>query len=106
MYGLFPVKLRTHIGPPIHPQPGQTAEQLASQTVQALEQMIATHQAGTTLQRIRSEHDFNLTGTLLVVVQELPGSLATALVARLPDSTGRLSRSSSWSNLAGAAPEE
>jgi len=81
MYGLFPVKLRTHIGPPIHPQPGQTAEQLASQTVQALEQMIATH-------------------------QELPGSLATALVARLPDSTGRLSRSSSWSNLAGAAPEE
>ena len=44
--------------------------------------------------------------TLTGGVQELPGSLATALVARLPDSTGRLSRSSSWSNLTGAAAEE
>ena len=44
MYGLFPVKLRTHIGAPIYPEPGVTPEQLSARVVAAVEQMICQHQ--------------------------------------------------------------
>ena len=44
MYGVFPVKLKTHIGSPIYPKPGMTPEELRQQTVDAMEAMIAQHQ--------------------------------------------------------------
>ena len=44
MYGLFPVKLKTHIGSPIYPKPGMTPEELSKLTVEAMENMIAKHQ--------------------------------------------------------------
>ena len=44
MYGLFPVKLKTHIGSPIYPTPGMTPEELAKLTVEAIEGMISQHQ--------------------------------------------------------------
>ena len=44
IYGLFPVKLKTHIGRPIYPSPGTTPEQLANITKQAMEDLIAEHQ--------------------------------------------------------------
>jgi len=74
MYGLFPVKLKTHIGSPIYPTPGMTPEELAKLTVEAIEGMISQHQV-------------------------LPGNLGQALVGRI-DTEGRLSRSHSKNNLA------
>ena len=44
MYGLFPVKLKTHIGAPIYPSPGVTPEELSKQVVSAVEELIAQHQ--------------------------------------------------------------
>ena len=44
MYGVFPVKLRTHIGSPIYPKPGMTPEELRELTVEAMENMISQHQ--------------------------------------------------------------
>ncbi|CAH8595666.1 unnamed protein product [Dicrocoelium dendriticum] len=43
-YGYFPVKLRTYIGDPIYPQEGETPEQLAQRTKQAMAELIRTHQ--------------------------------------------------------------
>ena len=43
-YGLFPVKLKTHIGAPIYPSPGVTPEELSKQVVSAVEELIAQHQ--------------------------------------------------------------
>ena len=74
MYGLFPVKLRTHIGAPIYPREGQTPEELSRETCEAVRQMIAEHQV-------------------------LPGTITQALAARMEDG-GRLSRSSSRLSLA------
>ena len=44
MYGLFPVKLRTHIGAPIYPRPGVTPEELSRQVLVAVEELISQHQ--------------------------------------------------------------
>ena len=44
MYGLFPVKLKTHVGSPIYPKPGMTPEQMRQLTVDAMEKLIAQHQ--------------------------------------------------------------
>ena len=44
MYGLFPVKLRTHIGSPIYPSPGITPEELSKQTSEAIQALINNHQ--------------------------------------------------------------
>ena len=44
MYGLFPVKLRTHIGSPIYPRPGVTPEELSRQVLVAVEELISQHQ--------------------------------------------------------------
>ena len=44
MYGLFPVKLKTHVGSPIYPTPGMTPEELSRLTIEAVEKMIAEHQ--------------------------------------------------------------
>lgn len=44
MYGLFPVKLRTHIGSPIYPTPGMTPEELSKQTSEAIQLLINNHQ--------------------------------------------------------------
>ena len=74
MYGLFPVKLRTHIGAPIYPRAGQTPEELSRETCEAVRGMIASH-------------------------QQLPGTITQALAARMEDG-GRLSRSSSRLSLA------
>ncbi|KAH9278631.1 Transmembrane protein 68 [Echinococcus granulosus] len=43
-YGYFPVKLRTHIGDPIYPRIGETDEQLADRTREAIEDMILRYQ--------------------------------------------------------------
>ena len=77
MYGLFPVKLRTHIGAPIYPSPDMTPEQLNKLAVEAIEKLIAEHQV-------------------------LPGTLTQALAARIDDS-GRLSRASSRMSLSSTA---
>ena len=74
MYGLFPVKLRTHIGVPIYPRPGMTPEELSKETCEAVQQMIDEHQV-------------------------LPGTITQALAARREDG-GKLSRSSSRLSLA------
>jgi len=74
MYGLFPVKLKTHIGTPIYPKPGMTPEELSKLTVEAVEKMISQHQM-------------------------LPGNLGQALAGRI-DSEGKLSRNHSKNNLA------
>ena len=47
MYGLFPVKLRTHIGAPIYPTPDMTPEDLNKRAVEAVEKLIAEHQVNT-----------------------------------------------------------
>jgi len=60
MYGVFPVKLKTHIGSPIYPKPGMTPEELRQLTVDAMEAMIAQHQT-------------------------LPGNLGQALAGRVYD---------------------
>ena len=44
MYGLFPVKLKTHVGSPIYPTPGMAPEELRQLTVDAMEKLIAQHQ--------------------------------------------------------------
>ena len=44
VYGSFPVKLKTHIGSPIYPQPGMTPEELSNLTLKAVENMIQEHQ--------------------------------------------------------------
>jgi len=44
VYGVFPVKLDTHIGQPIFPRPGMTSRELADQTIQAMQAMISEHQ--------------------------------------------------------------
>jgi len=44
VYGLFPVKLRTHLGKPIYPTPGMKPEEMVSLTSSALRQMIDKHQ--------------------------------------------------------------
>jgi len=44
MYGVFPVKLTTHIGKPIYPAEGMTDKELAALTVQTMEDMIAQYQ--------------------------------------------------------------
>ena len=55
MYGLFPVKLRTHIGAPIYPEAGVTPEQLSARVVAAVEQMICQHQVlPATLSQVRA----------------------------------------------------
>ncbi|KAF5400339.1 Transmembrane protein 68 [Paragonimus heterotremus] len=43
-YGYFPVKLRTYIGDPIYPVDGETPEQLAVRTREAVERLISMHQ--------------------------------------------------------------
>ncbi|VDL61346.1 unnamed protein product [Hymenolepis diminuta] len=43
-YGYFPVKLRTHIGDPIYPFDGESDEQLADRTREAIEDMIVRYQ--------------------------------------------------------------
>ena len=73
MYGLFPVKLKTHIGKPIYPKEGMTPEDLRKLTMDAIEGMITQH-------------------------QQLPGTLGQALVGRI-DPEGRLSRSTSKNSL-------
>jgi len=60
MYGLFPVKLKTHVGSPIYPKPGMTPEQMRQLTVDAMEKLIAQH-------------------------QNLPGNLGQALAGRVFD---------------------
>lgn len=40
----FPVKLTTHLGPPIYPEATETAEELAARTKLAIEKLIADHQ--------------------------------------------------------------
>ena len=77
MYGLFPVKLRTHIGSPIYPSPDMTPEQLNKLAVEAVEALIAEHQV-------------------------LPGTLTQALAARI-DESGKLSRASSRLSLSSVA---
>lgn len=77
MYGLFPVKLKTHIGAPIFPTPDMTPEQLNKLAVDAIEKLIAEHQV-------------------------LPGTLTQALTARIDDG-GRLSRASSRMSLSSVA---
>ena len=47
MYGLFPVKLRTHIGAPIYPTQDMTPEDLNKRAVEAVEKLIAEHQVNT-----------------------------------------------------------
>ncbi|KAH0617704.1 hypothetical protein JD844_016202 [Phrynosoma platyrhinos] len=44
IYGLFPVKLRTHIGQPIPYDPNVTAEELAEKTKIAMEALRDKHQ--------------------------------------------------------------
>lgn len=81
MYGLFPVKLKTHIGAPIYPSPGVTPEDLSKQVVSAVEDLIAQH-------------------------QQLPGTLTQALAARMEDpGLSRSSSSSSRLNLFSEAEE-
>lgn len=43
-FGGFPVRLRTHIGPPIYPQPGMTPEELRDLCREALQAMVDEHQ--------------------------------------------------------------
>jgi len=43
-FGGFPVKLRTHIGEPIYPEPGMTPEQLRDRCRESLARMIEEHQ--------------------------------------------------------------
>merc|ERR1712126_232648 len=57
-YGLFPVKLKTHIGTPIYPKKDMTPEQMVTLTTYAIEQMISKY-------------------------QQLPGSLPRALKERV-----------------------
>lgn len=68
MYGVFPVKLKTHIGSPIYPKPGMTPEELRRLTVDAMETMISQHQT-------------------------LPGNLGQALAGRVFDQ-GQLDKTS------------
>jgi len=68
MYGVFPVKLKTHIGSPIYPKPGMTPEELRKLTVDAMETMISQHQT-------------------------LPGNLGQALAGRVFDQ-GQLDKTS------------
>jgi len=44
MYGLFPVKLRTHLGKPIYPTPGMQPEEMVNLTSNAVQEMIDQHQ--------------------------------------------------------------
>ena len=44
MYGLFPVKLRTHIGTPIYPTPDMTPEDLSKAAAEAVQKLISQHQ--------------------------------------------------------------
>jgi len=44
MYGLFPVKLRTHLGKPIYPTPGMKPEEMVTLTSNAVQEMIDQHQ--------------------------------------------------------------
>eukprot|EP00092_Neocalanus_flemingeri_P071266 GFUD01087582.1.p1 GENE.GFUD01087582.1~~GFUD01087582.1.p1 ORF type:complete len:370 (+),score=92.61 GFUD01087582.1:112-1221(+) len=44
VFGGFPVKLRTHIGEPIYPEPGMTPEEMRDQCKESLERIIAQHQ--------------------------------------------------------------
>jgi len=44
MYGLFPVKLRTHLGKPIYPTPGMKPEEMVNLTSNAVQEMIDQHQ--------------------------------------------------------------
>ncbi|MCL4131770.1 UNVERIFIED_CONTAM: hypothetical protein GTU68_044948, partial [Idotea baltica] len=60
VYGGFPVKLRTYLGPPIFPLPDETPEELALRTQHAVEALIEKH-------------------------QRLPGNILRALVARVYD---------------------
>ena len=73
MYGLFPVKLKTHIGIPIYPRPGMTPEELSKETCEAVQQMIAEHQV-------------------------LPSTITQALAARIDDQGIKASSSRSSSS--------
>lgn len=44
VYGGFPVKFRTHLGPPIHYEEGITPEQLQEKVAAAVEDLIVKHQ--------------------------------------------------------------
>jgi len=44
LFGGFPVKLRTHIGEPIYPEPEMTPEELRDKCRDALEKMVQDHQ--------------------------------------------------------------
>ena len=44
LYGNFPVRLTTHVGDPIYPNPDSTVEDLRSQTVASMEKMIKRYQ--------------------------------------------------------------
>merc|ERR1712098_20794 len=43
-YGLFPVKLKTHIGTPIYPKKDMTPEEMRTLTIEAIEGMITKYQ--------------------------------------------------------------
>ncbi|XP_072948275.1 DGAT1/2-independent enzyme synthesizing storage lipids isoform X2 [Epargyreus clarus] len=44
VYGGFPVKLRTHLGPPLLPDPADTPESLQRKVAGAIEQLVEQHQ--------------------------------------------------------------
>ncbi|XP_052776723.1 transmembrane protein 68-like [Mya arenaria] len=44
IYGLFPVKMTTYFGPPIYPEEGMTAEDLAQKVQAGIESLIKEHQ--------------------------------------------------------------
>ena len=44
IYGGFPVKLVSHIGDPIYPRAGETAEELTSRVKESLESLIQRNQ--------------------------------------------------------------
>ena len=82
MYGLFPVKLRTHIGIPIYPRPGMTPEELSKETCEAVQQMIAEHQVlpGTITQALAAD----VTCAPVPVVVSLPWPNVTGVQQMTP----------------------
>lgn len=44
IFGGFPVKFTTHLGPPIYPEEGMTPEQLQEKTAAAIEKLIVENQ--------------------------------------------------------------
>ena len=44
MYGGFPVKLKSHIGTPVYPKDGQSAQELRQEVIDSIQQMIDANQ--------------------------------------------------------------